>query len=346
MDLLKDKTGKLYFTFLFSALSSTILTTIYSTVDAICVGQYLGPIGSAAITCLGPFWTIMLAPGILLGIGGAVMMNNRRGANNEDSARKYFTISLLLAILCAITVFLVMFLFVEELLVLFGATDDTIELAMLYMKSLRFAAPTFTLCACIATFIRNDGEAFLPTLATIIGGVINMICDVLFVFDFGLGLGIFGAGLATSLGQIISFLIILCYFLTKKCKLKLAKIDKFGTRLGRIATIGLPVFLLEVSNGISAICFNNIIVKNLGTTHLAIYGTVSLVAIMLQSMYNTIGAALQPIASAAYGSKSIERIRSVFKIALIVAFSFGILFTLFTQIFPLTLLKMFMDVTD
>jgi putative MATE family efflux protein len=346
MNLLTENTNRLYFTFLISALSSTILTTVYSTVDIICVGQYLGPLGSAAVAYLNPFWTIMIAPGILLGVGGAVMMSNRRGAGNEKSAQMYFTLSAVLTLLCAVSVFITVYFFTSELLVFFGAEGDTLAEALKYMKPMSFAAPTFTLCASFSTFIRNDGEAFLPTFATVVGGVLNIFGDIFFVFDFGLGLGIYGAGLATAIGQIVSSVIILSYFFRKKCKLRLMKANKILARLSKIFTVGTPVFLAEFSLGLVAVVFNRMIADGLGTNHLAVYSTVSTVTILLQAIYNTLGTALQPIVSSGYGAGNIERIKTVLKTALLCAAGFGILFLLFVQLFPLEILKAYMDITD
>jgi putative MATE family efflux protein len=346
MNLVTGNTNKLYFTLLISALGSTVLTTIYTTVDIICVGQYLGPLGSAALACLNPFWTVMFAPGILFGIGGAVMMSNKRGAGDENSARKYFTVSTILSILCAGIVFLIMSFFMEEMLVFFGAEGDTLTEAKRYMAPIKYAAPTFTLSACLSTFIRNDGEAVLPTVATLIGGAVNVFTDIFFVFDFGLGLGIYGAGLATSISQILSFLIMISYFFTKKCNLRFTKIDNFAKRISKIVTVGFSVFLAELSLGLVFIFFNKLIVDGLGNLHLAIYGTVSTVAVLLQSLYNTLGTALQPIASAGYGAKDFSRVNTVFKTSIICSIVFGAIFTLFTQFFPLEILKAYMDVDD
>ncbi len=346
MNLLTGNTNKAYFTLLVSALSSTILMTVYSTVDIICVGQYLGPLGSATVACINPAWTVMIAPGVLLGIGGAVMMSNRRGAGDETAARKYFTISTLLCLLCAAAIFIFFYFFMEEMLSFFGAEGDTLREGLKYMEPMKYAAPTFTLCACLSTFIRNDGEAFLPTFATAIGGVFNIVFDIFFVFDFGLGLGIFGAGLATAVSQIISFFIILTYFLMKKCKLKFTKIDNFARHLYRIASVGLSVFLIEVSLGFVSIFFNKMITENLGALHLAIYGTVSTVTALLQSLFNTLGSALQPIASAGFGAGDYTRVKTVFRTAVLCAIGLGVLFTLFTQLFPLEILKAYIDVDE
>ena len=216
VDLLNGKVNRTFFLLFFSALGSTIIQTIYSAVDMICVGQYAGAIGSSAIGFINPMWAMMFAPGVLAGVGGSVMAANRKGAGNERSANEYFTIATALAFAFSILIMLSFIIFPRELLIFFGADDpEALELAISYMKSVAIISPTFTLCACLATFMRNDGEAVIPTVATVAGGVINMILDVLLVFDFGFGLGVAGAGLATSIGQFVAFVIIFSYFFTK-----------------------------------------------------------------------------------------------------------------------------------
>ena len=104
VDLLNGKLNKTYFTMLFSAIASTIVTTIYSTVDMICIGHYAGPDGAASVACTNPLWALMFAFGVMMGVGGAVMMGNRRGAGDEKSANEYFTVATVTTIILAIVI--------------------------------------------------------------------------------------------------------------------------------------------------------------------------------------------------------------------------------------------------
>ena len=167
VDLLNGKLNKTYFTMLFSAIASTIVTTIYSTVDMICIGHYAGPDGAASVACANPLWALMFAFGVLTGVGGSVMMNNRRGAGNEKAANEYFTVAVTACLILAALLFTTYLFFLEPLLVLFGGTGNVLKLSTEYMRAMLFAVPTFTLCACLATFARNDGEALIPTIATV-----------------------------------------------------------------------------------------------------------------------------------------------------------------------------------
>lgn len=347
VDLLKGNLNKTFSLLFFSALGSTIIQTIYSAVDMICVGQYAGAVGMSAIGFVNPMWAMMFAPGVLAGVGGSVMAANRKGAGNERSANEYFTIASALALIFSILVMLSFIIFPRELLIFFGADDpEALGLAVDYMKSVAIISPTFTLCACLATFMRNDGEAIIPTVATVAGGVINMILDVLLVFDFGFGLGVAGAGLATSIGQFVAFVIIFSYFFTKKCQLRIVRPHRTLAKLMRIFSLGISAFAIEVAFGVTSTVFNNIIVENLSTNHHAVYTTAATVTIMFYCLLNAAGTAMQPIASQNFGSKNLTRVLASLKIALITAFVVGVVCFLSVELFPATVLKIYMSVDD
>lgn len=344
VDLLNGKLNKTYFTMLFSAIASTIVTTIYSTVDMICIGHYAGQDGAASVACANPLWALMFAFGVLTGVGGAVMMNNRRGAGNEKAANEYFTVAVVACIILAAVIVITYSIFLEPLLILFGGTGNVLDLAVDYMRSMLFAVPTFTLCACLATFARNDGEALIPTVATIVGGVINIFLDIFLVFTCDLGVK--GAGIATGTGQFIAFLIVLSYFFTKKCKLKFTKVEKIPETLFRIVTVGLAAFVIEITSGVTTAVHNITITEHLGTAHLAVYATVSTMVIMFWCLFNGIGTALQPLVATAFGAGNTDRVRKTMKLGFLTALVMSVVFFTLCQAFPETILRIYMDVND
>ena len=344
VDLLNGKLNKTYFTMLFSAIASTIVTTIYSTVDMICIGHYAGPDGAASVACANPLWALMFAFGVLTGVGGSVMMNNRRGAGNEKAANEYFTVAVITCIILAVLIVTTYAIFLEPLLILFGGTGNVLDLAVDYMTSMLFAVPTFTMCACLATFARNDGEALIPTVATVVGGVINIFLDIFLVFTCDLGVK--GAGLATGIGQFVAFLIVLSYYFTKKCKLKFTKVDKIPEILLRIVTVGLAAFVIEITSGVTTAVHNITITEHLGQSHLAVYGTVSTLVIMFWCLFNGIGTAMQPLVATAFGAGNKDRVKKTLKLAFLTALVMSALFFTTCQLFPETILRIYMDVTD
>ena len=137
VDLLNGKLNKTYFTMLFSAIASTIVTTIYSTVDMICVGHYAGPDGAASIACVNPLWALMFAFGLLTGVGGAVMMANRRGAGDEKAANEYFTVAVTVCMILSAILVISDAIFLEPLLELFGAKGNVLDLSIDYCNDLK-----------------------------------------------------------------------------------------------------------------------------------------------------------------------------------------------------------------
>ena len=344
VDLQNGKLNKTYFTLLFSAIASTIITTIYSTVDMICIGHYAGPDGAASVACANPLWALMFAFGVMTGVGGAVMMSNRRGAGNEKAANEYYTVAVIVCMIFAAVIVTVYAIFLEPLLSLFGAKGNVLKLSVEYMRAMLFSVPTFTLCACFSTFARNDGEAIIPTVATIVGGVFNMFFDVFLVFTCDMGVK--GAGLATGIGQTIAFLIVLSYFFTKKCNLKFTKPHNIPEILIKIITVGLAAFLIEITSGATSAIHNILITDNLSNAHLAVYGTTATLIIMFVCLFNGIGTAMQPLVATAYGAGNSERVKKTLRLAFSTAAVMAVLFFTLCQAFPETILKIYMDVDE
>ena len=342
VDLLKGKLNKTYFTLLFSAIASTIITTIYSTVDMICIGHYAGPDGAASVACTNPLWALMFAFGLMCGVGGSVMAANRRGAGNGHEANAYFTVAVVVCMILSALIITGYIIFLEPLLKLFGASGNVLTLSVDYMRYMMFAVPSFTMCACMATFVRNDGEAIIPTVATIVGGVINMILDVFLVFTCDMGVK--GAGLATGIGQTVAFLIILTYFFTKKCNLKFTKVTNISKHLIKIVTVGFAAFLIETTSGITTAAHNILISEHLSNAHLAVYGTTATLIIMFVCLYNGIGTAMQPLVATSYGAGDKDRVSKTLRLAFMTATVMSVLFFAICQLFPETILRIYMDV--
>ncbi len=344
LDLSSDKINKTFYTLFASALGSTIISTIYATVDLICIGHHSGPAATAAISFVNPLWGLMIGPGLLAGVGGAVMMSNRKAAGNTEAANAYYTLSVILSLIFSAIIFVAYNFFPYQLLSFFGAEGQTLEYGVIYMRPVSVIAPTFTMTACLSTFMRNDGEAVIPTVATAIGGVINMILDVTLVFGFDLGL--FGAGLATAIGQTAAFLIIASYFFRKKCTIKLVKPRTVTRKISRIVTLGASAFLLEIAFAATITVFN-IQVNNLfGEAELAAFSTSSTVVIMFICLYNAIGTALQPISATAFGGGRRDRVDKVLALSLRLSLILGVLFLALTMLFPGTILRIYMEVND
>lgn len=345
MDLLTGNLGQIYRKYLFSAIGSAIISTIYISVDLIAVGHYSGPMGSAALSCVNPIYSVMIALGLLLGIGGSVWMSNCRGAGREHEANGYFTVTLFVALGAAAALCVLYLTALEPLLRLFGADDAILPYAVAYAQWIAIASPAFLLGVCLSSFIRNDGAPGLCAAATLIGGGLNMIGDYLLVFTCDMGMS--GAGLATAIGQYVMLAILLTHFLRKeRCKLRVVRTEQVGLKLRGIVTAGFSPFVVDLTNGVTAAVFNNQIMRLASSVELAVYGTVSNVVILFQSLFYGVGQCIQPAVSVCHGAGKPERVRFMRRAALYTALGMGAAFCLVCELFPVQVLRLYMDVTD
>ena len=147
MDFLNGKIKTIYFKYLAAAFGSALITSIYSIVDMAMVGQYHGPEGSAALAVVAPVWNIIYSLGLLMGIGGSVLFSMIRGkSGGEEELRRtneYFTASVIGTVILAVIVWMGIIFFDRQLLVAFGAQDNTLTLAREYVRPIKTAIPCF-----------------------------------------------------------------------------------------------------------------------------------------------------------------------------------------------------------
>ena len=248
MDFLNGKIKTIYFKYLSaafgSALITSIYTSIYSIVDMAMVGQYHGPEGSAALAVVAPVWNIIYSFGLLMGIGGSVLFSTIRGKADGDikKSNEYFTASVIGSVILAAVIWLIIILFDKQLLIVFGAQDNTLTLAREYVLPIKFAIPFFLFNQMLAAYLRNDKNPALATEAVLAGGIFNIFGDYFFVFTCDMGA--FGAGLATAIGSSISFLAMLSHFFTKKNTLRLVKPEGLVRKLRKITATGFSTFFI------------------------------------------------------------------------------------------------------
>lgn len=344
MDLLNGKIRSIYFQYLFAALGSALIVSIYTLVDMIAVGQYEGPVGSAAMACLQPMFTLFIALGLLFGIGGSVMLSIARGRGDEDSGNRFFTVATAAALVVALIITLLFVLFRKQFLILFGADAELLPFCMDYTFWLTMAVPFFLMAQVLSAFLRNDGAPFLATMATILGGGFNIFGDIFFVFTCDMGIG--GAGLATFLGQVISVIVLLAHFFRKKNTLRFVLPADLAGDLKDVLSAGFAPFIVDISLGVTVAIFNNQIIRLSDSDRLAVYGVISNCIVLFQSMFYGIGQSIQPIVSINHGAKQTGRVRQVLGYAMGTALVMGVVFCGALELFPGGVLRMFMDVTD
>ena len=344
MDFLHGNIRKIYFRYLAAAFGSAMITSIYSIVDMAMVGQYQGPDGTAALAVVAPVWNIIYSLGLLMGIGGSVIFSIERGSSEHTgSENQYFTAAVLGSVLLAILAWVALLLFETPLLTFFGASDALLPLAQQYLRPVKLVFPLFLFNQMLAAFLRNDNDPALATIGVLSGGVFNIFGDYFFVFPCRMG--IYGAGLATSIGAAVSFCVMLTHFFKRKNTLQLVKPAALFRKLRKITVIGFSSFFIDVAMGILTVLFNRQIMQYLGADALAVYGPIINVSTFVQCCAYSVGQAAQPIISTNFGSGQGSRIRETLRLALGTTAFFGIFWTALSLACPNLYIRIFMSPT-
>lgn len=345
MDFLHSKIRPMYFKYLAAAFGSAMITSVYSIVDTAMVGQYHGPQGTAALAIVAPVWNIIYSLGLLMGIGGSVIFSTKRGNKKSNgSENQYFTTALIGSILLAILTWMSILFFEGPILTFFGANASLLQLAHQYMIPIKYVFPLFLFNQMLAAFLRNDKNPGLATFAVLFGGIFNVFGDYFFVFTCNMG--IYGAGLATAIGSVFSFLAMLTHFISHKNTLRLVKADKLFHKLKKICITGFSTFFIDVAMGILTVLFNRQIMKYLGANALAIYGPIIQVSTFVQCCAYSVGQASQPIISTNYGANKGERIKETLHLALLTTTFFLAFWTILSIACPNVYIRIFMTPSD
>lgn len=344
MNLLTGNIRQAYFRYLSAAFGSALISSIYYLVDMAMVGQYQGPDGTAALAVVAPVWNIAYSLGLLTGIGGAVLLSTARGSGQSRHANECFTAAVVESVFFALLSWIVIGIWSAPMLRLFGADDALLPLAEAYLRPIRVVMPLFLFNQTLAAFLRNDNHPGLATAAVLAGGIFNIIGDYVFVFTFDMG--VMGAGLATSIGAAITFVVMLTHFFSRRNTLSLVRPARMFRLFGQLSVTGFSSFFLDIAMGILTVLFNRQIMKYYGASALAVYGIIVNISTIVQCCGYSVGQAAQPILSINFGAGQWKRISQVLKYAVLSAGGFGLLWLLVELLFPNGIVRIFMTPTE
>lgn len=344
MEMTEKPIKQLYFKYLIAAFGSALVGAIYTLVDMAVIGQYAGPTGTAAIALVMPVWSFICSLGILTGIGGSVLYSNAKGKSGTQRANSMFTAAMIATTAIAVVVWGLMFFFDQQLLHLLGSEGELMQIGLEYLKPLKAAIPVFIFGQMLAAFLRNDNDPGLATFAVVFTSILNIVGDYLLTFT--LGMGVYGAALATALSNLISVCIMLTHFLKKKNTLRLVKPERLLHTCGRILAIGFSVFFVDLAMGIMTMLYNKRILQLLNNDALSVFGAIATLTTVVQCCSYSIGQAAQPILSANFGAGKMDRVRKVLKYGIITAAAFGTFWMVVIMALPNTIIRIFMNATD
>ena len=344
--LATERIGKLIAKFAIPAIISMLVSSLYNIVDQIFIGQGVGMLGNAATNIAFPVSIICTATALLLGIGSASNYNLESGAGNSKKASQIVGTGLAVLIISGISIGIIVLVFLDPLLHLFGVTPDVLPFAQDYTGITAFGIPFLVLTTGGNHLIRADRSPTYSMACMLTGAIINTILDPLFIFGFHWGIK--GAAWATVIGQVISgFLVILYFCKFRNLELTRDMLRPKGAMLKAIASLGLAACINQIAMAIVQITMNNTL-RHYGASSiygtdipLACVGVISKVNMVFMAICIGISQGCQPIWGFNYGAGRFSRVRKTFVMAFKISLLVGIIFFLCFQFFPRQLVSVF-----
>ncbi len=317
-------------------IAAMVFNALYNLVDTFFVA--LSEADTIAIGALGiayPIQMIVLGLGMMIGIGSASVFSRAFGRGDERSMKRAVNTALLMNLTITLTIAVIAYIFIEPLLRLFGATSGNIGYARDYLSIILIALVPFSLSITFNNLTRAEGRAKVAMISLMIGAIVNIALDPIFIFDWGLGMGVAGAALATAVGKTLSFVYVFSRSLSKESSLMvdLKRIwDIDFSMVKEIIAVGLPAFVRIAMGGVLIIIVNNLIQihtpsEALGEQYISIYSVINrLLRFSLMPGFGLVQG-MQPIVGFNYGAKFYPRMREAIR------FTSGLLFVYFTVVF-------------
>lgn len=336
VDLGKEPVGHLLFILAVPAITSQVVNALYNMVDRMYIG-HIPEVGSAALTGVGvcfPIIMIISAFAYLFGMGGAPRASIFMGKKDNDAAEKILGNCTTSLMIIAVLLTVLVLIFQEPLLYLFGASENTIGYAMDYMTIYAIGTIFVQLTLGLNAFISAQGFSKISMLTVVIGAVTNIVLDPIFIF--GLNMGVQGAAVATVMSQALSAIWAFWFLSGKNTILKLKRENlkiNFHILLPCIA-LGVAPFAMQATESVLVLCFNSSLLKYGGD--LAVGAMTILSSVMQFAMLPLQGLTQggQPIISYNYGAKQGDRVQKAFKLQTISCFSYSSILWLLIMIFP------------
>ena len=319
-----DPIGKLIVRFAIPCVIALVVNALYNIVDQIFIGWGVGYLGNGATNIVFPITIVALAFAVLVGDGGAAYLGLKLGEGDSESVKKGLGNAIVMVTAPGVLILIIFLALMNPILALFGATDALLPYAQDYGYIIAIGLPFTMISTALNAMIRVDGSPKYAMLSMLLGAVINVIFDPIFIFVFKMGVG--GAAIATVMGQVVSFIVSVVYIPRfKTLHFELSSLRLSGKVCGNILALGVSSFITQIAITIVMVLFNNLL-KQYGAE--SVYGSEIPITTMgiamkvnqiMLSILVGIAVGAQPVIGYTYGSKNFTRVKKAFLIAIIAA---------------------------
>lgn len=334
--LAKEPVGRLLAKLAAPAIAAQIVNLLYNMVDRMYIG-HIENIGDLALTGVGvcfPLIMIISAFAALVGMGSAPRASIFMGKGDKDTAEHIMGNSLSLLLIVSATLTVVFLLFCEPILMRFGASENTIGYALDYMYIYSFGTVFVQLTLGMNAFISAQGFAKTSMLTVVIGAVLNIVLDPVFIFVFDMGVK--GAAVATVISQAVSMIWIMAFLTGRKTELKIRR--KYLKPVPAVflpcMALGLSPFIMQATESLISVCFNSSLLKYGGD--IAVGSMTILTSVMTFSILPLQGLCqgAQPIISFNFGAKNTQRVKKAFRLTLVSCLVYSFAMWALVMLFP------------
>ena len=284
-------------------------------IDTIFVGQWIGSLAIAAVTVVLPITFLISSLGMAIGVGGGSVLSRALGAKDREKAKTTFANQIMMTFILASLFVVLGIFFSAEMLLLFGAKGAIIAPAAEFFSPIIVSVPFLALCMMGNNIIRAEGKAKFAMVAMIIPAFVNIILDIIFIKVMGLGM--FGAALATSISYFMCFLFVLWFFVYKsELKLKARHFKLHLPIIKEITELSFVTFSRQGVIGVLAIILNHTLYSYGGEHSIAVYGIIS--RMLMFALFPILGITqgFIPIAGYNYGAQNYERVKESIQISI------------------------------
>lgn len=325
--------------YLIPSVGGMLGVSLYVLGDTMIVGRALGSQGLAALNISIPLINVFNGIGLLFGIGGATAISISRGREQYEEVNTIFSKSMTMALIIGILLTLIRMLFLDQLVYFLGASDETFQMSRDYLGVLMSFSIMFVLNSSLTVFVRNDGSPRLAMWGMLIGSIINVILDYIFIFKFHWGMA--GGALATGISPMIGLTILSLHFLKNKNKMKFMIPNMNFNIIRRIIGNGSSSFIIELSAGIVIFSFNQSLARLTGDVGISAYSIIANLSLIFAAIFAGVGQGIQPIISYNFGANRMKNVYESVKLAIYTSLILGVSFYAIGYFFPDFLVSIF-----
>ena len=333
IELESKKMSKLVWDYALPAIVGTMVNATYNIVDRIFIGQGVGALAISGLAVTFPVMNLIAALGMLVGAGASSRISINLGKKDPERAEKILGNSFLLTIVLNLVFITLLMIFLEPILMPFGASEETYPYARDYLQIILPGNLFVTMTYSFNSMMRASGYPQKAMYTMLIGAALNIILDPIFIFVFGMGIA--GVAWATVISMFIGMIFVMYHFTRKTTSLRLRRKNiRFEKNiLIAIVSIGLSPFFMQVAASGVAVLMNTSLKNYGGDLAIGAYGILVSLIMLITMFVIGLNQGLQPIIGYNYGAEKYDRVKAAFyygvKIATVVTtigFIFGVFF--------------------